>query len=797
LKNKIIILGAGPIGLVTGWLLAKKKWKVEIYEKNSVVGGMCRSWKWKNFTLDTGPHIFHTRDKNMWDLWKKNFGKLLIEGNYWAKNTYNDDFKNFYDYPLSFESIKKFPEPYKSKIFSELKDIKNIKKIKKNITKNFDEHVKSQVGETLTSMFYKNYPEKIWGIDTKKMTAEWAPKRIKFRDKILPFFSGEYTAVGKFGTGCIYEYLKDQIIKNGGKINLNKTVVGFENKDYIINGIKFLDGSIKKIEENTIIFSSLPITLTAKLLGIKSDLKFRGVRTVYIEINKSKVLPSKCNWIYYPSKKIIFNRISEHKKMSKHVAPKNKTYLSAEIAYTKNDKIDKIPFNKIKKIVTDNLIKIGLVKSDEIGDLCENKEDFVYPVQFTNYKYKLSKVNVKLSKFNQLYSLGTGGEFNYADSQILFHKSIDLVNNLSNRESMNYQVVKPSNQIRLNSNVKLGKYTVGEQYPTYIIAEAGLNHNGDIELAKKLILEAKKAGCNAIKFQSFNATSRVSKKVKSANYSEEADGLQENIHQMFERLSLSYNQTKKLFDFARKIKIEIFSTPFDEENVVLLEKLKVNFYKIASVDLVNLPLIEAVSKTGKPVILSTGMSTISNVEDAVEIFKKNGNKNLILLHCLSSYPANESEMNLKAIETLKKNFGVPVGFSDHYPGIEISLMSIGVGANIIERHFTLDKNFEGPDHILSSEPGEMKKLVELSKNSNHILGDGIKKIQPSEYVVINSQRKSIYAKTNIKNGDKLTKNNITIKGPGGGILPKYIDLILDRKVKIDIESDYPITWDAI
>ena len=228
-----------------------------------------------------------------------------------------------------------------------------------------------------------------------------------------------------------------------------------------------------------------------------------------------------------------------------------------------------------------------------------------------------------------------------------------------------------------------------------------------------------------------------------------------------------------------------------------MEKLKVNFYKIASVDLVNIPLIEAVSKTGKPVILSTGMSTISNIEDAVEIFKKNGNKNLIILHCLSSYPANENEMNLKVIKTLKRNFGVPVGFSDHYPGIEISLMSIGVGANIIERHFTLDKKFEGPDHILSSEPEEMKKLVVLSKNSNNILGDGIKKIQPSEYVVINSQRKSIYAKKDINKGDKLTKDNLTIKGPGGGILPKYIDLILNKKAKNNIESDYPITWDAI
>ena len=213
--------------------------------------------------------------------------------------------------------------------------------------------------------------------------------------------------------------------------------------------------------------------------------------------------------------------------------------------------------------------------------------------------------------------------------------------------------------------------------------------------------------------------------------------------------------------------------------------------------MVNIPLIEKVAKTFKPVILSTGMSNLSNVEEAVEVFRKIGNKNLILLHCLSSYPANETEMNLRAIDTLKKNFKAPVGLSDHFPGIEISLLSIGLGANIIERHFTLDKNFEGPDHILSSEPEEMKKLVNVAKNSNLIMGNGIKIIQPSEYTVINSQRKSIYASKNIKKNQKISKSNICIKGPGGGILPKYFDLILNKKVNKNILKDYPIKWEDI
>ena len=795
MKKKILILGAGPVGLISGWLLSKKNWEVKIFEKNSIVGGMCRSWKWGKFRLDTGPHIFHTPDKKLWRFWKKNFGKMLIEGKFWAKNTYNEDFKQLYDYPFSKEALNNFNVSDKKKISEELN---YLKKNKISKTKNFNEHVKAQVGPTLTRMFFKNYPEKIWGISTEKMTAEWAPKRIEFRNKILPFYCGQKTAVGKYGTGSVYEHIRNQITKYKGKIYLNHHVVELNHKDNYINGINFKNGKNLKIDKDTVILSSLPITLTSRLLGFKSNLKFRGVRTVYISVNKERVLPKKCNWIYYSSKKIIFNRISEHKTMTKYIAPKNETYLSAEIAYTKGDKIDQLSFQDIKSIVKKDILKVGVIKKKEhIKSFSENKEDFVYPVQFVNYKYELSKNFSNISKFRQIYSLGTGGEFNYADSQILFHKTMDLVNILCDKDSVENQVKKSYASIQLNTKVKLGSQLVGDENPPYIIAEAGLNHNGSVELAKKLIDKAKKIKCNAIKFQSFTAKKRISKEVKSVKYYEKSDGLQENIFEMFDRLSLSKDAHKKIFKYAKSKNIDIFSTPFDEKNVDFLEELNVKFYKIASVDLVNLPLIEKVGKTGKPVILSTGMSNLGAIEEAIERFKKTGNKNLILLHCLSSYPANESEMNLNAIKTLKRNFNIPVGLSDHYPGIEISLMALGLGANIIERHFTISKSFEGPDHILSSEPEELKKLVDLAKNTNSILGDGQKIIQPSEYVVINSQRKSIYAVKDIKASDKLSRHNICIKGPGGGILPKYYELLLTRKAKNNISQDHPIKWDDI
>ena len=793
MKKKVIILGAGPVGLIAGWLLSKAKWDVKIYEKNSTTGRMGRSWKRGKFTVDTGPHIFHTPNKKLWKFWKANFGDLLVEGKYWAKNTYDEDFSKLYDYPFSKEGFKYFDKETKNKIEEEIKSLKS-----KSLSKNFEEHVQSQVGNTLTKMFFKNYPEKVWGISTKKMTAEWAPKRISFRDKITPFYLKEKSAVGKYGTGSVYDRIKKKINEHNGKIFLNETVSALSHNKNQINEIILNNNKKIKVDSDTLIISSLPITITSRLLGHSSSLKFRGVRTVYIAVKKERVLPKKCNWIYYSSKDVIFNRISEHKTMSKFIAPKNMTYLSAEIAYSKNDKIDKLKFSQIKKIVKNDIMKVGLIdnKSD-IFDFSENKEDFVYPVQFTDYKYELSKNISEISKFKQLYSLGTGGEFNYSDSQILFHKTMDLVDNLCNKNSTSNQMIKEHKNTILNKTVKLGNKLVGENHPSFIIAEGGLNHNGSVQLAKKLIDQAKKANCDAIKFQTFTANRRISKEVKSVQYSEEADGLQENIFEMFQRLSFDMKQHKEIFSYAKKKKIEIFSTPFDEQSVDMLESLNVKYYKVASVDLVNLPLIKKIGYTGKPLILSTGMSNLGNVQDAIDTFKSTGNQNLILLHCLSSYPANEKEMNLNAIKTLKNNFQIPVGLSDHFPGIEVSLMALGLGANIIERHFTLNKNFEGPDHILSSEPQEMERLTNIAKNTVYILGNGQKIIQPSEYIVMNSQRKSIYASKNIEIGDKITSKNITIKGPGGGILPKYYDIILDRQAKTKILKDFPIEWKNI
>ena len=266
---------------------------------------------------------------------------------------------------------------------------------------------------------------------------------------------------------------------------------------------------------------------------------------------------------------------------------------------------------------------------------------------------------------------------------------------------------------------------------------------------------------------------------------------------MFDRLELSISDLKELIEYARSIDIEVFSTPFDFGSVDTLENLGVNLYKIASMDLVNIPLIKYVAKTGKPIILSTGMATLGQIEDAVQAVVQTGNPNLILLHCNSSYPAAPREMNLGVINTLKTAFKVPVGLSDHTLGLFASHTALVLGANVIERHFTLDRMLEGPDHILSSEPEEMAELVNISKRVVEIIGDGIKRIQPNEYDTINTQRKCLYASKSIKAGQVITDDFITIKGPGGGLLPKYLDMVVGRVAKNQIDEDLPITWEDI
>ncbi|MDO8505529.1 MAG: FAD-dependent oxidoreductase [bacterium] len=793
-KRKAIILGAGPVGLVTAWQLLENGWTVDIYERQNAVGGMCRTWKWNEFFVDTGPHIYHTPDPQLATFWEKEFGDLMIKGEFWCKNVKGEKFDEYYDYPLSWESISRYPKELKAKILDELDHLDPEKKAH---ARNFKEYVEAQAGPTLRKMFFEKYPQKIWGISTEEMTPDWAPKRVEFRQKVTPFYYNQWNAVGKYGTGCIYERIREKILKLGGGVHLGSTVIGIEAQENQITAVKFLDGKTVAIGSQDVIISSLPITLTGRLLGYQSSLQFRGIHSVYLAYNKESILPEGIHWLYYDSEKVYFNRVTEGKKLSPYVAPKGKTFLTAEITFSKGDAIDSMDATQLMQEVARQVELVGLAKASEVTEMSHNVEPFVYPLQFTGYREELAKIRAVISSFGQLYSIGTGGDFNYADSQILFHKAFDTVAVLCGKDSSYTQVVRQTAPCALNRFVDLGNRRIGEGEKPYIIAEAGINHNGSVQMAKELIDAAIRVGADAVKFQTFKASSRISKKVKAVKYAETITGLEETIYDMFDRLAMSFEDQKELFTYARGKGIEIFSTPFDFESVDFLESMQVKLYKIASMDLVNIPLIKYVAKTRKPMIISTGMSTLGQVEEAVNAVAQAGNQNLILLHCNSSYPAAPAEMNLNAIKTLRQAFHVPIGFSDHTFGLVASQTALAIGANVIERHFTLDRTLEGPDHILSSEPHEFAQLIEMTKRIPQLLGNGIKIIQPNEYATLNMQRKSLYAAKDIEKGQIITEDAIAIKGPGGGLLPKYFDIVVGRIARERIEEDFPITWENV
>lgn len=326
----------------------------------------------------------------------------------------------------------------------------------------------------------------------------------------------------------------------------------------------------------------------------------------------------------------------------------------------------------------------------------------------------------------------------------------------------------------------------------FIIAEAGVNHNGSFDLAKKLVDAAKNAGADAIKFQTFKADDLVAKKSKLANYQKKNIGKNESQLEMLRRVELNEEDFKKLKKYCDEKNIIFLSTPHTEASVDLLNPL-VSSYKISSADVTNIPLLEKVAKTKKTIILSTGMANIDEIHEAVSAIKNKGNKKIILLHCTTDYPCPLSEVNLNAMLTLKKGFNLPVGYSDHTLENTVPVMAVVMGAAVIEKHLTLDKSLPGPDHKASASPEEFKKMVEMIREVNKILGSGIKKPTKAEEAIKKVVRKSIFAKINIKKGTIIKENMLAIKRPGTGLEPKYFRKIIGKIAKKNIKADDQIS----
>lgn len=326
----------------------------------------------------------------------------------------------------------------------------------------------------------------------------------------------------------------------------------------------------------------------------------------------------------------------------------------------------------------------------------------------------------------------------------------------------------------------------------YIIAEAGVNHNGQFDLAVKMIEEAAKAGADAVKFQTFKAELLVSKKAPKARYQIENTGNNETQLMMLKKLELSERDFIKLAEYAKEINIDFLSTPFDNDSIDFLNNLDMPYFKIPSGEITNLPYLSKIASTRKPVIISTGMCTMDEIEQALDVFRDYNRDMITLLHCNTQYPTPYVDVNLLAMRTMGNRFGVRIGYSDHTPGIEIPIAAVALGAVVVEKHFTLDRNMEGPDHKASLEPEELKAMITAIRNVEKALGDGEKKPTPSEISNIVVTRKSIVAKRDILKGETFTEENITTKRPGDGISPMRWHEVLGRTAKRDFFADEKI-----
>ena len=436
------------------------------------------------------------------------------------------------------------------------------------------------------------------------------------------------------------------------------------------------------------------------------------------------------------------------------------------------------PVLVLKKLSKYSFIGIPLTSKEKKGS------------HYYSFIYKSDKKSYAM--LNQIRTFDTkrvryiSGKINRVDFLNIKEKIMHIINITPQKEGC-----MVNDQQNISSIISLNKDKVNTN-KVFIIAEAGVNHNGSIDLAKKLIDVAVEAGANAVKFQTFKAKNLVSKDAQKAQYQKEnMQDDSDSQYEMLKKLELDIDTHKELMAYCKEKNIMFLSTPFDSDSIKLLDELGLEIFKIPSGEITNLPYLQEIGALGKKVILSTGMADIGEIEDALDVLVQAGTKkeDITVLHANTMYPTPMEDVNLKAMVTIGKTFDVKYGYSDHTLGIEVPIAAVAMGASVIEKHFTLDKNMPGPDHKASLEPEELKAMVSAIRNIEVALGSSIKKPSKSELPNKEVARKSIVAKKDIKKGEKFTKENLTIKRPGNGISPMRWDELIGKVAQRDYKED--------
>jgi N,N'-diacetyllegionaminate synthase len=331
----------------------------------------------------------------------------------------------------------------------------------------------------------------------------------------------------------------------------------------------------------------------------------------------------------------------------------------------------------------------------------------------------------------------------------------------------------------------------------YLIAEIGVNHNGDMNLAKKMIEAAKESGADAVKFQTFSADLLVSQETQKVEYQKQSGPQDETHYEMIKKLEMSKDDHYDLFNFCYQVGIDFISTPYDLESAKFLNKLGVKYFKTASADIIDIPLLKYIASTGKPTIIATGMASLGEIEKAVEVFENSKNLDFALLHCVSNYPCSNKSLNMRVMNALENSFDCPVGYSDHSIGFLASVIAVSLGARVIEKHFTLDKMSQGPDHMASSTPDEFHELSSNIRRAEMILGSSRKKLQNEEFQMSKVSRKTLIASRDIEIGEVIKISDLSLMRTDGGISATFMDSIIGLCATKSILRNQKIGWGSL
>lgn len=345
-------------------------------------------------------------------------------------------------------------------------------------------------------------------------------------------------------------------------------------------------------------------------------------------------------------------------------------------------------------------------------------------------------------------------------------------------------------------SITFGKFGIGKDFPCFFIAEAGVNHNGSLDLAKKLVDAAIESGADAVKFQTFTAEKVVTSDASMCDYQVDNTGKQESQLEMIKKFELPLESFKELKSYCDEKGILFLSTPHSADTVDFLDEL-VPIHKIGSGDITNFPLLRQIARKGKPILISTGMAAMEEIEEAVNVIKAEGNEQVIVLHCTTNYPCPLDQVNLNAMTTIRNKTGCLVGYSDHTDSIMTSYIAVSLGARVIEKHFTLNKHLPGPDHKASLDPGELKEMIEKTRLSEKVLGSFEKKPTMAEIEILKVVRKSIVSNKFIPQDTVITEDMLTIKRPASGIEPRHLSKVVGKTALKDIEIDTLISWEDL